>query len=366
MQQMDDDFISRLQTLAERGEAQNVKYDGVVARLAADEFCKLAQPGSAETMRFASIMREALPETDGLSAQRIAESIASNPNVPEAVLNQIIERGREAATVILEAAPHISTALLLARAECGATSEAAAIARRRDLDAPVIAALARRTEPETLRALAANPTAHISRGALLNLVQRGRFDPPLARALLARVDAGADVLCLFLAADQDRRRTIMTDVQRLELSRPVRAPSPLEASRRTVLSAAGAGNLRAFANAIALAMRTSRADVERMIEDEGGEPLALLFSATGAPTAAATEAIAALAPARAVHWRDNVMLALGMNAGAAWRIVNAVAHGRTRAPAAAREFRTHAGPPVFDGSAHREAPLVRKDDLSRA
>ena len=323
---MDDHFLTQVEEITARGRAQDLDFDGVVARVTVDQFCSLARPTQIEIDRFAAVILEALPRADAISALRIAEKLVDNANTPEIVLAGLVERDCAAAAVVFRRAARVSTALLLRRAEIGNCIEAVAIAGRHDLDRPVVAAIARRTEAEALRALAANGAAHIDSGALPGLVQRGRSDAALARALLRRPELGLGALPLFLWADSGTRRRLLVETQRAELALTGLTPSLLDSARLKAMSAARAGNRAAFATAIALTLKAGRAAVDRMIDDDGGEPLALILAATGADTASAADALAMLRPDLVVS--DNMRLALAMNAAAAGRIIAAATTGR--------------------------------------
>lgn len=330
---MDETFLAEVRKLAASGAGQDLQFGAVAARVATDRFCSLARPTSEEIGRFADFMREALVDVDGASAARIAETLLAHPACPESILDLLIRRGQQAAALILSRTSHLSSTLLLERAERGDHAEAVAIASRPDLDTRIVAALARRTDAGPLRALACNQAARVDRGAMLALVQRGRFDETLGRALLAREDMGFDALPLFLLADRATRRALLVEAQGVALEHA--ASSPLQGERATALAAAMAGNRSAFATAVALRLKTARTLVDRLINDSGGEPLALIFAALGVNPALALDAIAMLHPARSPAGRD-VVLALESSAAAAWLVICSVAHGQ-RSAIAARE-----------------------------
>ena len=339
---MDERFLAQVRSLAAAGRAQDLAFDAVVARVAVDRFCSLEQPSATDIERFSALALSALDKADAASAARIAEKLAPNPHAPEKVLSKLIRRGETAAVAILHMAPHLSADLLLSRAEIGSGAEAAAIAARTDLDRSVVAALARRPESEALRALATNPAITIERGALTALIQRGRFDLMLGQALLARADFDAGALPLFLAADAQTRRQLILEARRAEFAAPAPTTSPLEAARHAMIAAAEAVNRAAFAAAVAMKLRTGRAAVERMIDDPGGEPAALLLAATGAGAGVVGDALAMLRPDLPTGAQTGVRLAIETGSATAYRIVAAVVHGRTSGSATASEYASRA------------------------
>ncbi|MFO1114738.1 MAG: DUF2336 domain-containing protein [Beijerinckiaceae bacterium] len=347
---LDEAFLAELDRLEAVGRMQDLDFAGVVVRIATDRFCALKSSSRLDIDRFVSIMDRALERAAPEEVARVSGRIASRGDLPERLLWRLTLSGPQAATIALRAAPRPSMRLLLARAEHGSVEEAAAIAARADLDRSVVMAIVRRTEPEPMRALVANAAAPLDRALVLALVQRARFDEPLARALLARGVVGLEMAPLFLTAARDARRRIMIEAQQDSLDRAGRGAGPLEGVRDKALAAARAGNARAFATQIALPLRSNRSAIDRMVEDRGGEPLALLFAALGAEVAQALDAIGMLRPALDIEESSGAMLALQSNVHAASRLVRAIVHGALKAPDAPRE---HA-------SAAREAGVVAR------
>lgn len=338
VQHMDEGFLGELDRLEAAGRMQDLDFAGVVARIATDRFCALTSPSRLDMERFVAVMERALERAPADDAARIAERIAGRTDLPERMLWRLTLCSGQAGAIALRLAPRPSTRLLTARAEGGSAEEATVIAARPDIDRSVVMALVRRAEPDPMRALVANVAAPLDSGLVLALVQRARFDEPLARALLARHVVGLDIAPLFLNAASDIRRQIMLEVQKDALGRT--GDGALEAARREAMAAALAGNAKAFATRIALALRSNRVAIDRMIEEPGGEPLALLLAALGANVAQALDAFAVLRPAFDAERAAGAMLALQMNAHAATRLVRAIVHGTLKAPDAQRQNRS--------------------------
>ena len=291
---MDDLFLKRVAALAAAGHARELDFDGVVARVAVDRFNAIEAPDAAAIERFSALACDALIKTDAGAATRIAALLAPNPSAPESVLAAVIAKGEAAAETVMRLAPRLSPALLLSRAGVADAIEAEAIARRPDISGAVVAELARRQEAEVLRALVANSQAHIDRSALLVLAQRGRRDAALARALLARGDLGAQALPLFLFADAPTRRRLMVEAERQSIGAPGAQTPPL--ARASALGAAHAGDGRGFAAIIARGFHVGRAEIDRMVDDDGCEALAILFPALGMQPQAGLHALLSLRP----------------------------------------------------------------------
>src|SRR5208282_2274008 len=107
-----------------------------------------------------------------------------------------------AAKILPPAFEHAEPYAIAANGSC---EQACAVARRSVLDERLIEVLAQRTEPEVAYALARNGQARLGRKILRELMERGREDPVLARALLRREDLHLCHLRLFLKADAEER-----------------------------------------------------------------------------------------------------------------------------------------------------------------
>jgi uncharacterized protein (DUF2336 family) len=352
---MDDLFIKKLAALEATAEAQQLVFDGVVARVLVDQFCAIAGPSNAETNRFASAILRALDKTDAATAARIAGSLASRPHTPPQVLARLAEMGVDAAMAVLTGAPNLPAAMMARRAEIGASEEAVAIAQRHDLDRHTIEVLCRRPEAETLRALVANPRAQIDRAALALLTKRGRVDQNIARGLLARGQGAGAALTLFMSADAEQRLRMMAYAQRETLGSPGATLSPLQAVRPEALGAATSGDARAFAASIARRLHIGREAIDRMIHDDRGEPLGLLFAAMGASAQAGGRALLAVRPSLGgamTASNSHLRLALDLNPAAAFRIVAAVADVPISGPRRAGEY--------ADARSEAVAPIVAR------
>ncbi len=278
---MDETLRKRLEALTAAGRAQSLDFEGVAARVATDWFAGLDAPDAEACARYTALMLRAASHLDAATAQKIAAQLAPNAAAPQAVLASLIAANPAAAAHILECAPRLPASLLLARAREGDAREAAAIARRADLAAPVVGALARRLESEVLQALAGNSAALLDRGALIAMTQRARLDVELGRLLLQRTEAAIDRTVLFLSADAATRRRLLLEATRASLARGTDLGVAFDSIRAGALAAADDGDLARFSSTIARALRVSRASIERLALDAGGEPLGLMFAAMG-------------------------------------------------------------------------------------
>lgn len=335
---MDETLRKRLEALTAAGRAQSLDFAGVAARVATDRFLTLAPPDAADIARYEKLMLDAASHLDVANAQRIAMQLAPCPFAPHGVLARLIALGPEAAAPILEFSPSLPAQLLAARASEGDAREAAAIARRTDLDGAIVGVLARRLESEALQALAGNRGASLDRGALIALTQRARLDLELGRLLLARDEPALDRIVLFLSAGPEMRRRILLDAARASLGRASlgRAsglPAMFDGIRIEAMGAATAGDAARFASIFARALRVARATIDRLVADEGGEPLGLMFAALGLAAAESERPMLSLRRDLAAALADPASgprFALQASPGVAATIVAALVPGRPR------------------------------------
>lgn len=332
---MDETLRKRLEALTAAGRAQSLDFEGVAARVATDRFLALAPPDAADIARYEALMLGAAPHLDAATAQRIATQLAPCAFAPQGVLARLVALGPEAAAPILEFAPALPAQLLAARAAEGEAREAAAIARRADLDRNIVGVLARRLEGEVLQALAGNARASLDRGALIALTQRARLDLELGRLLLSRDEPAIERTVLFLSADSDMRRRILLDAARASPGRPSDLPAVFDAIRIEAVGAAATGDATRFSSIVARALRVARATIDRLVADEGGEPLALMFAALGLAAAESERPMLALRRDLAAALADPASgprFALQASPRIATSIIAALTPGRPREP----------------------------------
>lgn len=256
----------------------------VLLRVATDRFVNDPAP-SRETI--AQFEREVLPlvaDCDPATRLIVARKIAPRLVTPPAVLETIIERGSEAALVILERGAAIGRETLIAAAS-GEPAAACAVAKRTDLDEEMVDLIVAGAAPQAVLALARNPAATLSTEIFADLAQRARRDRVLAEALLARPAAPMDRAALFLHASSSQRSAMLLAAQRAELARASapfvwRAPDGAAARlERHALTRQPALFVAALANALGCEGDLA----ERIVAEPSGEPLAVALAALETP-----------------------------------------------------------------------------------
>jgi len=283
------DVPEALRRLAALGSRDDIDLRPVLLRVATDLFVMKDHHAPEEMRQFQEIALHMLDHVDGETRVAIAGKLATHGGAPAAIVERLIACGGETAAVLLEKSRALGARALVGAACFGDAETAAAVARRNDLAPELVQALAARAESAVLVALAENQSAAISRRSFIALVRRARGDLRLAAALLARADDADDVAPLFLAADPDERAAIILAVKRRALGRPRQAAAPPDDALLARLEQLAAQpNRRPFAAMLAAATGARVEDMAKVVDDGGGEPLALVLSALGMKPAAAT------------------------------------------------------------------------------
>ncbi|MGU3539763.1 DUF2336 domain-containing protein [Methylobacterium sp. A54F] len=123
----------------------------------------------------------------------LAEACAASARAPRALVVALASDQPEIAGLVLARSPVLTDADLVDAAAMGGEAVRAMIAGRHHLSHAVAGALAEIGGVGTLCVLAANPTANITTGRLLRMVERHGGDAALREALLARADLPIEV-----------------------------------------------------------------------------------------------------------------------------------------------------------------------------
>ncbi len=259
-------------------------------RVATDYFLTAPFATPAHAAEFAAKLSEALRDADDATRSAVARKLAPCAEAADVVAT-LESLGGEAALHVLQCAVAAPRERLLAAA-ADDNARACAVARRDDLDAELVGALADHDEIEVLLTLARNRRAAIDPRLYAALARRARqrvegmLDRRLAEALLDRGPARLEQAALFLEADLSRRAEILTAAQRAALAAPRPAVRPREASEaiaRLERFALDADPER-FAGALAATLECSLELAKRIAGDSSGEPLMVALAALGAPS----------------------------------------------------------------------------------
>ena len=123
----------------------------------------------------------------------LAEACAASTRAPRPLVVSLASDQTEIACLVLARSPVLTDADLVDAAAMGCEAVRAAIAGRHHLSHAVAGALAEIADADTLAALARNPTARITTGRLLRMVERHGADATVREALLARAELPLEV-----------------------------------------------------------------------------------------------------------------------------------------------------------------------------
>lgn len=361
---MPDAFLTRLETMIGASVLSETDRAGLRLRVLVDHLYAGGAQENCDAGAFDDALVMAVTEAsrDAVGAQ--ASRLVAHPRASGRVLAGLVARGGAAAAAALRYGANIDFAVLEQAAAHGDAAGAVALASSHALSAQIAALLYRRPEREVLIALVRNPACHLDRTTASWLVSRARHDEDLARVLLGRGPLACDLTPLFLAADIVARGKIMADARRRDLGGPPaarRVPPP--ALIETLGQAAMRHDRPTLVDALARDLRLSRSDVDRIVGDRGGEPLALLANVAGLPAPLTRSLLRWLAACSEGDTRFVALerLALDFPSQTARRIVAAVTG---RPVAAGSATARDAAPRISDASASSREfapPSLRRD-----
>ena len=289
-----------------KGEAGSA----AVHELADDLVASADRLGPTQLRVYDEVVRWLLRRSDGPVRVAVAERVCAAANGPDLTVRDLaLDPEPTVAAPVLRRSPLVRNADLIAAAERGGDGHLRAIAERADVPEPVTEMVAARGSPAVLRALAANPTAHLSPAGLDRLAQAARDDRELAVGLLKRGDVPVR-LTQNLVQHAVSPRTGRPR-QGGESSDP--APTAGSTSPRFLPSTAGLRRAEAQAAALSRHLFLSGDDVGWCL-DHGRwiESVAVVARLAGHPTELVARAF--------VERRTEAMLALLFLAGVRWEV----------------------------------------------
>ncbi|QGM98371.1 DUF2336 domain-containing protein [Methylocystis parvus] len=280
--------------------------DASLLRAIVDQFVARPTHPVSDIRQFERLALGLIDIVDVESAAKAARPLCFHPETPEPIFSRLFEKGGACAALVAEFAPNAPRGDLIALAIASDGPLLSAVARRKDLDHEIVDALAQRAEPEALRALAANWSAHLDQAARRALLHAARDDLTLARILLDRDDRAIDPETLFLAATRLERTGIILNACRRALSGGLAELCRAEAVfTRRLEGAAVRRDRDAMAALLADALECRKERARAVVSDSQGEALALALAALGVDPDAATRIFLCADPAIS-HDTDRV------------------------------------------------------------
>ncbi len=267
-------------------ETESLPTRSALVRVLTDLFAVRPHHTAEEIRHYEEIMLRMAPDAGLDVLTEVARKLAPHPNAPLPVLQALIDRDADCAVFILAESPVVTDEMLMSAAQFGSGDVAAAVARRKPLDAGLANVLLTRPEYEVWQSLAGNETIVLDAEALREMARRGRDDEAMAGAVCRRTDDPAVLLPLFLTASPRQRASIMLDAEREALIAGGRGAAERHdpAICEALEQAAMAHDASEFRARLAAALRCDVVLARRIVADSNGEPLAMALLSLGMST----------------------------------------------------------------------------------
>lgn len=253
-----------------------------VLRALTDLFCLREDPVDEEIQRYRELALQIIPDAGSSTRLYVAAKLARHPMAPRDVLEKLAENDPPCATLLLEHARNYPVEAQVNTALNGDREAAVALAGRPKLSTDVAEALVARNDPHVTRALADNPTAKLSSAAVEAVKDEGRPDRIYAERLEAKAPPAIAAPEGFLAASPAERARLIASARRMTLGRAGTAAMRDDSLIEDLKECAISRNWAAFASLLANKTTLRAEVVESLMQDKGGEPLALMLALVGA------------------------------------------------------------------------------------
>jgi uncharacterized protein (DUF2336 family) len=254
-----------------------------VLRALTDLFCLRPEPGDEEIVRFSELALRILPEANDSTKIYVASKLARHAHAPPAVLSSLIRADRTCALLIYEHALNLSLADQIGGARHRDLQCVLAVARRKGVSGEITEALIMRREPDIIAALVNNESATFSRSGIERIALFARHDVELVAKFSARAEEPLVSAQQFLRSSTLERMRLIASARRQHLGRPSERASAATTLILSLRESAQTRNWDAFAQTLADELGWEREVVAPLLNDEGGEPLALMLCITGMP-----------------------------------------------------------------------------------
>ncbi len=191
---------------------------------ACDAFARRGRPTSAEMEQFAALAQRLFPAAAPAARTKAAATLGRSENLSPELEELVVRHLGDDLGDFLVNAPKLSEETMLKVISANDVMLGAALARRGDLSAAVLAKLFQMNSRKVYRALATN-TAIVPRGPYLSALARSaQMDHQVAWSLAAREDFDAALLApaFFDLGETDRIKVISAFAERKTPSAPIR------------------------------------------------------------------------------------------------------------------------------------------------
>lgn len=191
---------------------------------ACDAFARRGRPTSAEMEQFAALAQRLFPAAAPAARAKAAATLGRSENLSPELEELVVRHLGDDLADFLVGAPKLSEETMLKVISANDVMLGAALARRSDLSAAVLAKLFQMNSRKVYRALATN-TAIVPRGPYLSALARSaQMDHQVAWSLAAREDFDAALLApaFFDLGESDRIKVIAAFAERKTPAAPIK------------------------------------------------------------------------------------------------------------------------------------------------
>jgi len=191
---------------------------------ACDAYARRGRPTSAEMEQFAALAQRLFPAAAPTARAKAAATLGRSENLSPEMEELVVRHLGDDLADFLVSAPKLSEETMLKVISANDVMLGAALARRSDLSAAVLAKLFQMNSRKVYRALATN-TAIVPRGPYLSALARSaQMDHQVAWSLAAREDFDAALLApaFFDLGETDRVKVISAFAERKTPAAPIK------------------------------------------------------------------------------------------------------------------------------------------------
>lgn len=341
-----------------------------VLRVATDLFCQTSAHSPVDVARYTDLALALLETADAATRSAVAEKLARIEHAPERLLRFFLDDPDvTVSAAILSHSPALKIENLAGfLADCG-PAEAAAIARRKDVDAQTIRLLAGYPHLLVAEALLENTGIDLDANAAALLVAKAEDHPDLATLLFAHPNVHpADLTPLYRKAPAKIRAQIRAALEE-RTSQPAPAV-PIEAVS-ALGDAVNAADRERIAASLGKALHLDPAGMGRVLDDPTGEVFALALLAAGIKRAPAINLLLITALPEVRTSVERIFAAADVHDATSRRvarIIVAAVAGERRTAAAVFEPHMHPSGTPQRATSARHRPFVhqhRRDIIAK-
>ncbi len=250
-----------------------------------DLFVSRRSPDGMAVLRYEDIACRLVASANSAARAYAAARISTHPYAPALLIEALLNSDPVCAKILAEHCARVAPKYLLQFAVHDDASYAAAVARRRKISPQLARVLAERTERAVLHELAANPQVVLGGDLLKQLVTKAKSDPGLARIITSRASDCILIAPLFLVASPKERQCIIRAAEHQNF--PASAISGIKLVGPALVNWLGSrdpiSSRQRIASELSHVICQPKETVEALLDDPGGEGLAILFAAAGMP-----------------------------------------------------------------------------------